>query len=159
MKSSRTIRCSALREAGELVQFLAKVKLRVRALAIVEAGESAREAARLLNARRAAVPSERFGIDAARCERHKQWLLDLVAREPDLTLEEIRARLRLEKKQKAGIGTIWRFFDRHDITFKKTLRAAERDRPDIAAERAALRAQQPKLDAPSLVFIDETAVT
>src|SRR5215813_1569161 len=28
MKSSRTIRCSALREAGELVQFLVKVKLR-----------------------------------------------------------------------------------------------------------------------------------
>src|SRR5215813_10025306 len=42
---------------------------------------------------------------------------------------------------------------------KKTLRAAEQDRPDIAAERAALKAQQPKLDAPRLVFIDETGVT
>jgi hypothetical protein len=28
-------------------------------------------------------------------------------------------RLRSERKQKAGIGSIWRFFDRHDITFKK----------------------------------------
>ena len=36
-------------------------------------------------------------------EQHRQWLLDLVAAEPDLTLEEIRARLRAEKKQKAGI--------------------------------------------------------
>src|SRR5262249_53740292 len=42
---------------------------------------------------------------------------------------------------------------------KKTLRAAEQDRPDIAAGRAALKAQQPKLDAPRLVFIDETGVT
>jgi transposase len=42
---------------------------------------------------------------------------------------------------------------------KKTLRAAEQDRPDVAAERAALKAEQSKLDAPRLVFIDETAVT
>ena len=34
---------------------------------------------------------------------------------------EIRARLRAEKRQKAGIGSIWRFYDRHDITFKKKL--------------------------------------
>jgi len=42
---------------------------------------------------------------------------------------------------------------------KKTLRAAEQDRPDVAAERAVLKAEQSKLDAPRLVFIDETAVT
>jgi transposase len=39
------------------------------------------------------------------------------------------------------------------------LHAAEQDRPDVAAERAALKAEQPKLRAPRLVFIDETAVT
>ena len=107
--------------------------LRVRALAIVEAGESAREAARLLNigASTAIRWIERWtttgSVDAkpgtghsrSPLERHKQWLLDLVAREPDLTLKEIRTRLRSEKKQKAGIGSIWRFYDRHDITFKK----------------------------------------
>ena len=42
---------------------------------------------------------------------------------------------------------------------KKTLHAAEQDRPDVAAERAALKAEQPKLKAARLVFIDETAVT
>src|SRR6185436_12461503 len=42
---------------------------------------------------------------------------------------------------------------------KKTLHAAEQDRPDVAAERAALKSEQPKLRAPRLVFIDETAVT
>jgi len=107
--------------------------LRVRALAIVEGGESAREAARLLNlgASTAIRWIKRWtttgSVDAkpgtghsrSPLEKHKQWLLDLVAREPDLTLEEIRARLRSEKKQKAGIGSIWRFFDRHNITFKK----------------------------------------
>ena len=33
------------------------------------------------------------------------------------------------------------------------------DRPDVAAARAELKAEQPSLDAPRLVFIDETAVT
>lgn len=42
---------------------------------------------------------------------------------------------------------------------KKTLHAAEQNRPDVAAGRAALKAEQKKLDAPRLVFIDETAVT
>src|SRR5258707_2256903 len=42
---------------------------------------------------------------------------------------------------------------------KKTLHAAEQDRPDVAAARAALKAEQPSLDAARLVFIDETAAT
>ena len=42
---------------------------------------------------------------------------------------------------------------------KKTLHASEQDRPDVAAARAELKAEQPNLYAPRLVFIDETAVT
>ena len=42
---------------------------------------------------------------------------------------------------------------------KKTLHAAEQDRPDVAAARAELKLEQSRLDAPRLVFIDETAVT
>lgn len=42
---------------------------------------------------------------------------------------------------------------------KKTIHAAEQDRPDVAAARAALKAEQPSLKAPRLVFIDETSVT
>ena len=49
----------------------------------------------------------------------EQWLLDLVADEPDLTLKEIRARLVAEKKLKSGTTSIWRFYERHKITFKK----------------------------------------
>ena len=42
---------------------------------------------------------------------------------------------------------------------KKTLHAAEQDRPDVAAARAELKAEQKKLAPPRLIFIDETAVT
>jgi len=107
--------------------------LRVRAVSIVETGESAREAARLLNvgASTAIRWIERWttagSIDAmpgtghsrSPLEQYRQWLLDLVAAEPDLTLKEIRARLRSEKKLKSGTTSIWRFYERHDITFKK----------------------------------------
>jgi len=51
---------------------------------------------------------------------HERWLLDLVAQEPDLTLEEIRDRLRREKKLDAAVSSVWRFYDRHEITFKKS---------------------------------------
>jgi transposase len=42
---------------------------------------------------------------------------------------------------------------------KKVLHAAEQDRPDVAAARKELKAEQPALKASRLVFIDETAVT
>lgn len=107
--------------------------LRVRAVSIVEGGESAREAARLLDlgASTAIRWIERWtrtgsveampgtGHNRSPLKQHEQWLLDLVAAEPDLTLEEIRARLSCEKKLKAGRTSIWRFYDRHAITFKK----------------------------------------
>jgi transposase len=109
--------------------------LRVRAVELVESGESAREAARILNLgvsttirwmdrwRKTGNVEAKPGTGHSRSplEQHKQWLIELIAAEPDLTLEEIRVRLRSERKQKAGIGSIWRFFDRHDITFKKNI--------------------------------------
>jgi transposase len=52
-------------------------------------------------------------------KKHEEWLLGLVRQEPDLTLEEIRRRLLEEYQQKAGLGSVWRFFDRHGISFKK----------------------------------------
>jgi transposase len=52
-------------------------------------------------------------------KKHEEWLLELVRQEPDLTLEEIRCRLLDERGQEAGLGSVWRFFDRHGISFKK----------------------------------------
>jgi transposase len=42
---------------------------------------------------------------------------------------------------------------------KKSLHAAEQQRPDVAAARAAWRAAQPELDPERLIFIDETWAT
>jgi len=52
-------------------------------------------------------------------KKHEEWLIGLVQQEPDLTLEEIQRRLLDERGHKAGIGSVWRFFNRHGISFKK----------------------------------------
>jgi transposase len=52
-------------------------------------------------------------------KKQEEWLLELVRQEPDLTLEEVQRRLRDERGQKAGLGSVWRFFDLHGISFKE----------------------------------------
>jgi transposase len=59
---------------------------------------------------------------SGRVEAHADYLLGLVRREPDLTLAEICARLERVRGEKVSPSMIWRFFDRHDITLKKSLR-------------------------------------
>ncbi len=106
--------------------------LRRRVIAAVEAGRSARQAA----AQFAVAPStaikwvqrwRRSGSLAARptavpgrspLDRHAEYLLALVGEEPDLTLAEIRDRLQ-GRAVRAGITSVWRFFDRHGVSFKK----------------------------------------
>ena len=63
-----------------------------------------------------------------RVEAHADFLLGLHRREPDLTLNEIRVRLERARGEKVSPSMIWRFFDRHDITFKK-IRARQRAGP------------------------------
>ncbi len=57
-----------------------------------------------------------------RVEAHADYLLRLHRRETDLTLNEICGRLELTRGEKESTSMIWRFFDRHDITFKKSRR-------------------------------------
>nr|WP_330085250.1 IS21-like element helper ATPase IstB [Methylocystis iwaonis] len=75
-----------------------------------------------------------------------------------MTLKELQGRL-AERGHRFSIGALWRFFDRHDITWKKD-RSRERTRP------AGHREASPKwfdgrldLDPEKLVFIDETWAT
>jgi len=96
--------------------------LRMRAVALVEEGERRREAARILGlgASTAIRWIERWattgsvaaspgtGHSRSPLEAHRQWLLDLVAAEPDLTLEEIRWRLKSEKRLKTGTTSVGR---------------------------------------------------
>lgn len=112
------------------------VDLRERVVAAVAAGSSCRAAA------------VRFGVSAssairwcalargagtvapgplggdrrsARIEAHAALILDLIEQRSDITLVEIQAEL-ARAGVAAGIGTIWRFFDRHRITRKKRRR-------------------------------------
>ena len=107
--------------------------LRVRVIHVVESGVAARAAARqfVIGDATAIRWVKRWretgsveaksikGQSRSPLKRHEEWLLDLVRQEPDLTLEEIQRRLLYERAQKAGIGSVWRFFDRNGISFKK----------------------------------------
>jgi transposase len=113
--------------------------LRVRVIQVIEGGAAARAAARqfVIGNSTAIRWVKRWretgsfeaksnkGQSRSPLKRHEEWLLELVQREPDLTLEEIQSRLLDKCQQKAGIGSIWRFFHRHGISFKKK-RACQR---------------------------------
>jgi transposase len=57
-----------------------------------------------------------------RIEAHRDYLLGLIRRQPDMTLLEIQERLIANCGERFSSSVIWRFFDRHEITFKKKLR-------------------------------------
>ena len=59
---------------------------------------------------------------SGRIEAHGDYLLGLVRRQPDMTLLEIQERLIANCGERFSSSVIWRFFDRHGITFKKSLR-------------------------------------
>ncbi len=67
-----------------------------------------------------------------RIEAEAGFLLEQIERTPDVTLAELQARLR-GRGLSVGIGTLWRFFERHGISYKKTAHAAEQARTDVAA--------------------------
>lgn len=59
----------------------------------------------------------------------------LIDEKDDLTLVEIRAQLD-EEGHHFRVGSLWRFFAQHRITWKKkTAHAAEQDRPDVLKRR------------------------
>ena len=107
--------------------------LRVRVIEAVEGGASRRAAAAQfsISPSSAIKWDQRFretgstqakslkGKSRSPLEAYAPWLLALNAKEPDLTLEEIRARLEQQHAIAPGVSALWRFFDRHKISFKK----------------------------------------
>ncbi len=107
--------------------------LRERIAGAVEAGHSRRAAARLFAVSPSCAikllrrwettgsvrPARQGAPKRCKLDRHGQWLRGLVEAEPDMTLEEIQARLRAERDMAASIGTIWNFYKRESISFKK----------------------------------------
>lgn len=55
-------------------------------------------------------------------EAHADLILDALATKQDITLTELKARLKEEHGVSAGVGTLWRFFKRRRITRKKRQR-------------------------------------
>ena len=107
--------------------------LRSRVVGTVESGASCHEAAarfgvgvssaiRWVHAWRntGSVSAKPQGGDrrSARIEAHGAFLVAAVERTVDITLAELQALLR-EQGVSVGIGTLWRFFDRRGISFKK----------------------------------------
>ena len=64
-------------------------------------------------------PGKRGHPPGSKLDQHADYLLKLLADQPDLTLEDVRRRLLDDHGMSAGIGTIWRFYNRHKISFKK----------------------------------------
>lgn len=107
------------------------IDLRGRVIEEVESGSSRREAAERYGLSPSVVVIwmqrfEKTGSVAARpsggstsaLEKHADFLLALIANQPDLTLDEIVVAMR--RRRIAGSrSAVWRFFERRNISFKK----------------------------------------
>jgi transposase len=106
-------------------------ELRERVIEAVEAGASRREAAESFNLCPSSAvkwlqrwrdcgsaEAKPTGGSRSRLEEHAEVLLALVAEQPDLTLDEIVAAMR-KRRIRGSRTAVWRFFARHDYTFKK----------------------------------------
>ena len=57
-----------------------------------------------------------------RIEAHHDFIMETIKDRKDMTLAELQELLINRRKVRFGIGTLWRFFDRHGITVKKRRR-------------------------------------
>jgi transposase len=129
--------------------------LRMRLVEAVIAGASRREAAERFDVSASSgvkwlqrweetgsVAAKPTGGSVSPLEEHANWLLTLISKQPDLTLDEVVAAMR--KRRIAGSrSAVWRLFARHGISFKKKelarsrARASRRGtRPPAVDERA-----------------------
>jgi transposase len=145
--------------------------LRMRLLEAVIAGASRREAAESFEVSASSgvkwlqrweetgsIAAKPTGGSISPLEQHANWLLALITEQPDLTLDEVVAAMR--KRRIAGRSAVWRLFARHEISFKKkSLRAAEQERADVACARRRWMREQGMFDPARLVFIDETSTS
>ena len=94
-----------------------------------------------------------------RIEARAAVVLAPIEETPDMTLAEIAAHLEDAHGLRVSQSTVWRFFHRRGITFKKTAHASEQQRPDVLRRRRAWFEAQPGLDPDRLVFVDETGAS
>lgn len=105
--------------------------LRERVIEAIEGGASRREAAERFSVSASSaikwmqrwqgtgsVAPRSSGGSESPLDRHGETLLGLIAARPDLTLDEVGSLL-ADRGILASRTAIWRFFDRHGISFKK----------------------------------------
>ena len=96
----------------------------------------------------------------SKLDAHREFLLERLKGEPDLTIEKMQELLCEKRGVRASLTTIWTLLNRADQTFKKkSVHASERERPDVGQEREAWFDGQLDLDPSQLVFVDETWAT
>ncbi len=112
------------------------VDLRERVVAAIEAGASTGEAAKRFDVSKAAagawarlkratgqlVPAAQGKPKGSVLDAHADFILGVLAVEPDTTLEELAARLAVERGVNVVYTAVWKFLDRHEMTHKKRLR-------------------------------------
>lgn len=110
--------------------------LRVRVVEAIEAGATGEAAAgrfgigkstagawaRLKRATGDVVPGKQGQPSGSKLDVHADFILALVAAQADITLAEIAVKLEAEHGMRAAPATVWYFFDRRGITFKKRRR-------------------------------------
>src|SRR5450759_1440567 len=148
------------------------IDLRMRLLEAVIAGASRREVAERVEVSASSgvkwlrrweetgsVAAKPTGGSISPLEAHVDWLLTLITKQPDLTPDEMVVAMR--KRRMAGSrSAVWRLFTRHGISFKKkSLRAAEQERADVARARRRWMREQGMFDPARLVFIDAVSYT
>jgi transposase len=85
---------------------------------------------------------------------HRIWLLQRIEAR-DFTLQGLVGEL-AERGLKVDYRTVWSFVHAEKLSFKKTVVAGERDRPDVVRRRAQWTRYQARIEPERLVFIDET---
>ena len=149
--------------------------IRKKVMKAIEGGKSRRQAAARFDigpatavrwAKRVETTGEvaplKMGGDrrSRRIEAHADFILAQIAEKPDLTIMELRQKIKERHGMGFGYGTVWRFLARHNITRKKkTGHASEQEREDVAAARESWFEEELDLDPLKLVFIDETAIS
>jgi transposase len=123
--------------------------LRARVIEEVATGASRREAAERYGIsasvvviwvqrwkKTGSVAAKPSGGSTSPLENHAEFLLALVTKQPDLTLDEVV--VAMDKRGIAGSrSAVWRFFDRHNISFKK----------NFVRSRAKARGRGPRAQA------------
>ncbi|WP_416064054.1 IS630 family transposase [Rhizobium sp. ZK1] len=88
------------------------------------------------------------------CDTHREWLLER-CRTRAFTLRGLVAELG-ERGLKVDYRSVWTFVHDEGLSYKKTMVADERERPDVAARRNRWLKHRYHVDPARLVFIDET---